>query len=96
MSENVDKRLKGMLVRIFSDGVVEPKERAELDALLASGQLSKESVRATMIDFLNGSMKHVLADGTVSDREREKLRVIVTELELPNDCIPDEVRRAIS
>jgi hypothetical protein len=90
----VDKRLKGMLARIFADSVVEAAERKELDALLAS--LSKEVVRETMIDFLSASMKHVLADGKISDREKEKLRVMVMELELPNDCIPDEVRRAIA
>ena len=91
----VDKKLKGMLARIFSDGVVEPSERAELDRHLAAGTLSSETVRATLLDFLKTTMKHVSADGEVSDAERAKLRVIVTELELPNDCIPDEVKRAI-
>lgn len=91
----VDKKLKGMLARIFSDGVVEPTERAELDRQLHSGALSSETVRATLLDFLQTTMKHVGADGVVTDSERAKLRVIVTELELPNECIPDEVRRAI-
>ena len=90
----VDKKLKGMLARIFSDGVVQPGEREELDRHLESG-LSKETVQATLVDFLKTTMKHVNADGAISDREREKLRLIVTELELPNDAIPDEVRKAI-
>jgi uncharacterized membrane protein YebE (DUF533 family) len=91
----VDNRLKGMLARIFSDGVVDANERAELDRQLQSGAMKSETVRATLLDFLATTMKHVTADGVVSDSERAKLRVIVTELELPNECIPDEVRRAI-
>ena len=91
----VDKKLKGMLARIFSDGVVEPSERVELDRHLGAGTLSSETVRATLLDFLRTTMKHVNADGEVSETERAKLRVIITELELPNDCIPDEVKRAI-
>jgi hypothetical protein len=32
----------------------------------------------------------------VTDAERAKLKTIVFELELPNDCVPDEVKRAIA
>ena len=92
---SIDKAFKGMLARIFSDGVVEPSERVELKAKLASGGISAESARATMIDFLETTMKHVNADGTVSERERAKLKTILDELGLPEDCIPEQVKRAL-
>ncbi len=96
MSEaSIDKAFKGMLARIFSDGVVEPGERAELKAKLASGGISAEQARATMLDFLKTTMKHVAADGKVSDHERDKLKTILAELALPDDCVPDEVKQAI-
>ena len=92
---SIDKAFKGMLARIFSDGVVEPAERAELKAKLASGGLSAEQARATMVDFLRTTMKHVNADGKVSDREKDKLKAILAELALPDDCVPDEVKAAL-
>lgn len=92
---SIDKAFKGMLARIFSDGVVEPAERAELKAKLASGGMSADVARATMLDFLRTTMKHVGADGKVSDGERTKLKTILAELALPDDCVPTEVKEAI-
>jgi len=93
---SIDKAFKGMLARIFSDGVVDAKERAELKAKLGSGGLTPEVARATMIEFLETTMKHVMADGKVTDRERAKLQLILKELALPDDCVPAEVKRAIT
>lgn len=90
-----DKRLLGMLARIFSDGVLEDAERAELQEHLRSGALTPESARATMSEFLLTTMKHALADGTVTERERAKLRLIVDTLALPADCIPEDVKKAL-
>lgn len=91
----IDKALKGMLARIFSDGRVDDAERAELRARLASGALAPAVAQETMRDFLATTYKHATADGKLSDAERGRLRTIVTELDLPNDCVPDEVKRAI-
>lgn len=93
---SVDKGFKGMLARIFSDGVVEPEERAELRAKLKDGSITADQARATMIEFLRTTMKHVMADGKVTDRERDKLRTMLAELALPDDCVPDEVKRAVA
>ena len=96
MSEaSIDKAFKGMLARIFSDGVVEPAERAELKAKLASGGMSADVARATMLDFLRTTMKHVSADDKVSDGERAKLKTILAELALPDECVPAEIKQAI-
>lgn len=91
----IDKALKGMLARIFADGVVEAHERSELDAKLKSGALSHDVVRATMLDFLRTSFAHVKADGVVTPREKERLTTIVDELALPSDCVPYEIKKAI-
>lgn len=91
----IDKGFKGLLARIFADGVMDPSERAELDAKLKSGAISHEAARATMLEFLKTSFAHVAADGVVTGREQERLKAIVQELALPDDCIPDEVKEAI-
>jgi uncharacterized membrane protein YebE (DUF533 family) len=91
----IDKAFKGMLARIFADGVIEPEERTELDAKLKSGALPHDVARATMLDFLNTSFAHVLADGVVTGREQARLKAIVDELALPDDCVPEEIKRAI-
>ena len=91
----VDKLLKGLLARIFSDANVDEAERAELRARLSSGELPAEDAQATMIEFLNTTYRHAMADGVLSDREKERLRSIIMELELPNACVPEEVKQAI-
>lgn len=99
MSSNPEKqelRFKGMLARIFSDGVVTPEERAELDAALTSGELPIERAAAVILDFVAKSFSHFTADGQITESERAKLRLIVSELHLPEDAVPDAVRRALA
>jgi uncharacterized membrane protein YebE (DUF533 family) len=91
----IDKGFRGLLARIFADGVIDPSERAELDAKLKSGALPHDVARATMLDFLKTSFAHVTADGVVTGREQERLKAIVQELALPDDCVPREVKEAI-
>ena len=91
----IDKAFKGMLARIFADGVIEPHERTELDAKLKSGALPHDVARATMLDFLKTSFSYVMADGVVTGREQARLKAIVEELALPDDCVPTEIKRAI-
>jgi hypothetical protein len=91
----VDKQLKGMLARVFSDADVSDAEREELRARLSSGALPQADAQATMLEFLNATFKQAMADGVLSDREKQRLRSIILELELPNSAIPDDVKQAI-
>jgi uncharacterized membrane protein YebE (DUF533 family) len=91
----VDKQLKGMLARIFSDGQVDDAERNELRTRLSSGTLPAADAQATMLEFLNATYRHAMADGVLSDAEKARLRSIILELELPNACVPEEVKQAI-
>ena len=95
-SPNHELRLKGMLARIFSDGVVTDDERAELSQAIAGGMLPADRVQRVMIDFLAKTFAHFTADGEITDGERTKLRLIVGELALPADCVPDAVKRALA
>lgn len=89
---NPELMLKGLLARIFSDGVVEPKERAELDALRAKGDLTLEQIEKVMVDFFQKTLTYSKADGVITDKERMRLRAIVDELALPESAVPAEVR----
>ena len=93
---SLEIRFKGMLARIFSDGVVTEEERAELTKAMTSGDLPADRVQAVMIDFLSKTFRHFTADGRITDTERDKLRLIVDELKLPDDCVPEGVKRAIA
>jgi uncharacterized membrane protein YebE (DUF533 family) len=92
---DLEKRLKGMLARVFSDGMLDDAERAELETMWKSGGLTNEQVRKVMSEFVKTTYKHVMADGTVTNLERAKLQNIVRELKLPDDAIPEEVRVVI-
>jgi len=101
MSDDVDpqrleRRFLGLLAKIFSDGVVTDAERGELHARIQDGQLSPEQIRAVMLHFLTTSLGHITADGKVTRREHDKLRLIVDELGLPDDSVPDEVRDVLA
>jgi len=101
MSDDVDPqrlelRFLGLLAKIFSDGVITDAERAELHARTQDGALSPDRIRAVMLHFLTTSLAHITADGKVTRREHDKLRLIVDELALPEDSVPEEVRRVLA
>lgn len=84
------RKLKGMLARIFSDGVVEPAEREELRIYLSSNVLTPEETREVFADFARTTWKITMADGVVSDREKQRLREIVKVLALERSTLPVE------
>jgi len=84
-----------MLARIFSDGVVTDSERTELWTAVTTGGLDAARVDALLVDFLQKSFVHFSADGRLSDSERGKLRLMVNELALSQEHLPDEIRRAL-
>ncbi|WP_394842766.1 hypothetical protein LZC95_37560 [Pendulispora brunnea] len=94
-SASVERRFTGMLARIFSDGIVTDEERKELWTAVATGGLPAARVDALLIDFIRKSFSHFSADGRLSDSERGKLRLMVDELALSQESLPDEIRRAL-
>jgi len=94
-SASVERRFTGMLARIFSDGIVTDDERKELWTAVATGGLPASRVDALLIDFIRKSFSHFSADGRLTDSERGKLRLMVDELALSQESLPDEVRRAL-
>ena len=84
-----------MLARIFSDGIVTDDERTELWTAVATGGLDAARVDALLLDFLQKSFAHFSADGRLTDSERGKLRLIVNELALSQEHLPDEIRRVL-
>jgi hypothetical protein len=85
-----------MLARVFADGQIDPDEKAELEAMWKSGGLTKEQVHGVMKEFMARTLSHITADKVVTEAEKQKLRLIVTELEIPNECIPDEARKLLA
>lgn len=84
-----DKRkLKGMLARIFSDASAEASERAELEAYLATGVLSKAEIEDVFRDFVQTTWKITMADGVISEVERRRLNEIVRVLALEPADLP--------
>ena len=96
MAEPSVKRFKGMLARIFSDGVLSQEERLELDGMLRMGDLDAAAIARTMSEFLHASFEHAKADGVITPREKQKLALIVRELRLPESAVPEEVKRLLT
>ena len=90
-STQLERRLTGLLARIFSDGLVSDEERVELNEALAQPELAPDRVQAVVRAFVEASFEQFKANGTVSDRERDKLVLIVRELRLPDSALPAEV-----
>jgi len=96
MDGSAQKRFKGLLARVFSDGVLTKEERSELDEMQKSGALDAKTIETTMSEFLRTSFEHAKADGVITAREKSKLALIVRELRLPEAAVPEEVRRLLS
>ena len=84
------RKLKGMLARIFSDATAEASERAELEAYLSSGALTKAEIKEVFADFVQTTWKITMADGVISDVERQRLNEIVRVLGVEIDALPKE------
>ena len=84
----LERRLTGLLARIFSAGVVSDEERVELQAALTQTELEPERVQVTIRAFVEASFEQFKANGTISDRERDKLVLIVRELRLSDSALP--------
>lgn len=87
----VQHALLSLVERIFADGVVTASERSELVALYREGGLTVAEVREVFTAFLGATWGEAIADGVLTDEERKKLGVIVRELHVPRDCVPNAV-----
>lgn len=90
------RRLKGMLVRIFSDAVVEESERGEFLDFLSEGLLSQEERAEVVAQFVATTWKTTIADGVVSEREKLRLKRIVEMLALEPASLPAEWARIVA
>jgi hypothetical protein len=96
---DAELRFKGMLARVFSDAVLEDAEKAELTEAVKNGSLTGDQVRQVIFTFTTTTFKHASADGVLTDRELGRLRAIVSMVDglgLPGDCIPADVRVAVT
>lgn len=84
------------LMKVFDDGILEPHEQKELRELYSMGKLTLPDVREVFGKFLRDTWDDVMADGVLTDDERTKLENIVTQLKLPSDLVPDDVKKALA
>ena len=89
------RKLKGMLVRIFSDVVAEDAECEELKVYLSSGAFTESETKEIFEDFVQTTWKITMADGVVSERETQRLREIVSVLDLDKNVLPAEWRKIV-
>lgn len=94
MSAGTEK-LRALIERIFEDGVVEEKERDELKRLYRDGGLTVPQVKEVFAAFVSDTWGEVMSDGVVTDDERNKVRTILTELKLPANMLPDDLRKSL-
>lgn len=90
-----ERRLADMLERVFADGVLEDHERAELRALYTEGGLKAPRVRELFSTFLEITYARAASDGVITPDERQKLRAIVDGLKLPDELVPDAVKKLV-
>ena len=89
------RRLKGMLVRIFSDAHVEDSERGEFLDFLAEGLLTQDERAEVVAQFVATTWKTTIADGVVSETEKQRLKEIVEMLALDPTTLPEEWKRVV-
>ncbi len=89
------RRFKGMLARVFSDGVVNATEAEEVRAFLSSGELTPEEVSGVIADFIQLTWRVTVADSEITEREKQRLREIVRVLEIPQSTLPPEWAAAL-
>ena len=87
-----ERQLKGMLARVFSDGIVTDEERSELLTALGDDTLQPERVARVVEDFIARSFSHFVADGKLTDSETSKARLIVHELGLREEQLPEALQ----
>ncbi len=84
------------LMKVFDDGVLEPDEQKQLRELYGMGKLTVIDVREVFGAFLRDTWESAMADGVLTTDERAKLANIVSQLKLPAELVPEDVKRALS
>lgn len=92
MSQNATD-LRTLLDQVFSDGLVEPREREALSACRAA--LPPQEVMSVFVKFLSDKWGEASADGRITGTERSLLMRIIEELNLVAKDLPAQARMAL-
>lgn len=92
MSQNA-ANLRRLLDQVFSDGIVEPRERDALAACRA--QLPPDEVMDVFVKFLSDKWGEASADGRITGVERSLMMRIIDELSLVAKDLPPQARMAL-
>ena len=95
MSTDAQDKLKNLLESVFEDAVVHPEEREQLESLTKGGALGPDDVRAVFKSFVAAKWGEAMEDGRLTPQERMLLGEIVSELKLPEDALPQQLRLAL-
>lgn len=87
--------LAALIERIFDDGVVDPAEREQLRDFWRQRGLTVAQVRQVVDAFVARVWGEVIADGVITADERQRLSAVRDGLRLPDEVLPDPVRRAL-
>lgn len=87
--------LATLIERIFEDGVVDPAERQELQDFWRQRGLTVSQVRQVVDAFVARVWGEVIADGVITSDERVRLSAVREGLRLPDEVLPEPVRKAL-
>lgn len=86
---DAQRKLLGMLARVFSDAVADPNEQEEIRRYLTSGALKVSETREVLAKFVEQTWRITMADGVVSDVEKTRLRNVVSVLGIDPSMLPE-------
>jgi uncharacterized tellurite resistance protein B-like protein len=88
--------LATLIERVMADGKIEPDEREEMQAFYRQALLTVGDVRDVLARYLRAVQEDVLADGHVTDEERARCRAVVSELKIPPELWPGEIKAIVT
>lgn len=89
------QRLAALIERVMADGVIDPMEREELQAVYREAVLTVTDVKEVLARYLRSVQEEVLADGKVTEEERRRCRAIVAQLKIPAPLLSPQIRAII-
>lgn len=85
--------LSKLLDRIFSDAIVEPHERKELEEYRA--RIGTEETASVFSRFVADQWGEVMKDGVITSSERALLSRIISELGITGRDLPEQAQHAL-
>lgn len=86
---DAQKKLLGMLARVFSDAEADADEQEQIRKYLASGALGVKDTRDVLERFVAQTWRITMADGVVSEIEKKRLRNVVHVLGIDASLLPE-------